>query len=125
MYKLLIQLCETILFILSRRYLCDNISPEVNTYTLEVSAMGYKDPNFEDTILYTDDMYCRAGRNIARALWDYYKILGIIPLETECSQAAQLVSLHGGKSAPTVVRSFNLLRLREIENQRNQVSFCF
>ena len=32
-------------------------------------------------VLYTDDSYCRIGRNIARAIWDYYKILGVIPLE--------------------------------------------
>lgn len=87
--------------------------------------MGYKDPNFEDPIPYTDDMYCRVGRNIGRALWDYYKILGIIPLETEAPPPANLVTMPGGKAPPTVVRSFNLLRLREIQNQRNQVFLIF
>jgi len=85
--------------------------------------LGYKDPNFEDPIPYTDDMYCRVGRNIGRALWDYYKILGIIPLEAEQPPLpTNIVTLPGGKLPPTVLRSFNLLRLREIENQRNQVS---
>ena len=62
-----------------RRYFCTEVSPEVNTYTLEASIFGYIDPE-SDPLLpiivpYTDDMYCRIGRNIARSLWDYYKIL--------------------------------------------------
>jgi hypothetical protein len=43
----------------ARRYFCNNISPEVNTYTLEASLLGYTDPNFDDVIPFTDDMYCR------------------------------------------------------------------
>ncbi len=82
--------------------------------------MGYKDPDFEEPVLYTDDMYCRIGRNIARAFWDNYKILGIIPLESTTNNHA--VTFPGGKQHSSVVRSFNLLRLREIENQRNQVN---
>jgi hypothetical protein len=42
-----------------RRYFCDNISPEVNTYTLEASLYGYKVSNSDDVVAYTDDMYCR------------------------------------------------------------------
>ena len=45
----------------TRRYFCDNISPEVNTYTLETSLYGYKDGHSDEVIAYTDDMYCRQG----------------------------------------------------------------
>ena len=32
-----------------RRYFCNNISPEVNTYTLEASLLGYiPDPNSDE-----------------------------------------------------------------------------
>ena len=80
-----------------RRYFCNSISPEVNTYTLEASLLGYiPDPNSDEAPLpgapidpknprgivpYADESYCRIGRNLARAMWDYYKILGVIPLE--------------------------------------------
>ena len=80
-----------------RRYFCNSISPEVNTYTLEASLLGYiPDPNSDEAPLpgtpidpknprgivpYTDESYCRIGRNLARAMWDFYKILGVIPLE--------------------------------------------
>ena len=61
------------------RHFCSAVSPEVNSFTLEASLYGYVDPE-SDPLLpiivpYTDDMYCRIGRNLARALWDYYKIL--------------------------------------------------
>lgn len=62
----------------SRRYLCTAVSPEVNSYTLEASLYGYVDPQSDPllpiVVPYTDDMYCRIGRNIARSIWDYYKI---------------------------------------------------
>ena len=81
-----------------RRYFCNSISPEVNTYTLEASLLGYiPDPSSDEApipgetpidpknprgiIPYTDESYCRIGRNLGRAMWDYYKILGVIPLE--------------------------------------------
>ncbi len=36
-------------------------------------------------VAYTEDMYCRVGRNLARAFWDYFKIMGYIPLDpSEC-----------------------------------------
>ena len=90
-----------------RRYFChcDQVSPEVNTYTVEVSMLGYKE--LETTVPYTDDTYCRIGRNMARSMWDYYKILGTIPLGSSDYTAPGIA-----------VRSFNLYRLREIENQR-------
>jgi hypothetical protein len=46
-------------FAVRRRYFCDNISHEVNTYTLETSLYGYKDSDLDDIVTYTDDMYCR------------------------------------------------------------------
>ena len=63
----------------ARRFLCTSLAPEVNSFTVEASYYGYVDPASDSTlpvvIPYTDDMYCRIGRNLARALWDYYKIL--------------------------------------------------
>ena len=80
-----------------RRYFCNSLSPEVNAYTLEASLLGYvPDPNSDEApipgapidpknpkgiVPYTDESYCRIGRNLARAMWDFYKILGVIPLE--------------------------------------------
>ena len=50
------------------RYFChaEGISPEVNTYTLEVSMLGYHDDEFDVEVAYTDDTYGRTGRNMAR-----------------------------------------------------------
>lgn len=63
----------------ARRYFCSAVSPEVNSFTLEASLYGYIDPESDPllpvVVPYTDDMYCRIGRNLARAMWDYYKIL--------------------------------------------------
>ena len=83
-----------------RRYFCNSISPTVNTYTLEASLLGYvPDPASDEApppgtpidpknprgiVPYSDESYCRIGRNVARAMWDYYKILGVIPLEGNC-----------------------------------------
>ncbi len=47
----------------------------------------------------------RIGRNVARSLWDYYKILGVIPLEAE-----NVAASHGVDKNGACVRSFNLLR---------------
>ena len=66
----------------ARRYFCSAVSPEVNSFTLEASLYGYIDPESDPllpvVVPYTDDMYCRIGRNLARAMWDYYKILKYI-----------------------------------------------
>ncbi len=63
----------------ARRFFCTSLPPEVNSFTLEVSLYGYIDPESDASlpivVPYTDDMYCRIGRNLARSLWDYYKIL--------------------------------------------------
>ena len=69
---------------------------------------------------YMNYHHYRIGRNVARALWDYYKILGVIPLDTEGPSTS-----HGADKNGTCVRSFNLLRLREIEQQRNQSAITF
>ena len=68
---------------------------QVNTYTIEVSMLGYEDHDSRQIIPYTDDLYAKVssdhkqgltkldqvGRNITRAFWDYYKIVAVIPLE--------------------------------------------
>ena len=68
----------------------------MNTYTIEVSMLGYEDHDSRQIIPYTDDLYAKVlllllclvkhdtsqvGRNITRAFWDYYKIVAVIPLE--------------------------------------------
>ncbi len=76
----------------------------MNSYTLEVSVLGYRDEEASSetaallggvasasamaqalapaaVVPYTEDMYCRVGRNVARAFWDYFKIMGFIPIE--------------------------------------------
>ena len=89
------------------RYFChaESISSEVNSYTLEISMLGYHDEEYDVDVAYTDDTYCRTGRNMARSMWDYYKILGTIPLsETQTDYY----------NAPNIaVRSFNLYRYRD------------
>ncbi|XP_059093753.1 uncharacterized protein LOC131888832 [Tigriopus californicus] len=123
----------------ARRYFGTHLSPEVNTYTLEVSIFGYEEDETQAIIPYTDDLYCRVGRNIARAFWDFYKILGYIPIELDddemmlnsgdrpkTSNAAGISGAsNGGGGGPGNVRSFNLLRLREIANQRNMTARTF
>lgn len=43
----------------ARRYFCNSLSPEVNSYTLETSIMGYVDPDTEEVVPYTEEAYCR------------------------------------------------------------------
>ena len=68
----------------ARRFFCSSLNPEANSYTLEVSLLGYEDED-GNLVHYTDDLYSSVGRNIARAFWDYYKIIGYIPMEN-CGQ---------------------------------------
>ena len=71
----------------ARRHFATALSPEVNSYTLEVSLLGFEDEEGDASaaaalvVPYTDEMYCRVGRNLARAFWDYFKIMGFIPLD--------------------------------------------
>lgn len=58
----------------ARRFFCDHLTPEVNTYTLEASIYGYEDKESGDVEPYSEELYCRVGRNMARAFWDYYKV---------------------------------------------------
>eukprot|EP00095_Tigriopus_kingsejongensis_P009965 maker-scaffold17_size721972-snap-gene-2.11 protein:Tk09965 transcript:maker-scaffold17_size721972-snap-gene-2.11-mRNA-1 annotation:"cytosolic carboxypeptidase 6" len=61
--------------------------------------------------------------------WDFYKILGYIPIDMdEDEMMSTSASKAGGASTASgggQVRSFNLLRLREIANQRNQTARSF
>ena len=95
----------------SRRFFCTSLNPDVNTYTLEVSLLGYMDDEEEAIVEYTEDSYIKAGRNIARAFWDYYKIMGCIPLDPS-DVSPDGTAATGG--------SFNLLRLKEIAEQRSK-----
>ena len=179
-----------------------NLGFQVNTYTIEVSMLGYEDHDSRQIIPYTDDLYakvssddyldagaCRCddcnhsqkhdagdcgdyyhsfkhnagdvtiimiftsmrvthidqvGRNIARAFWDYYKIVAVIPLEVastklvttnvfvfqdssddECGIPKPSRDLPGRPKSAAVTRSFNMDRLKEVERQRQQTAQTF
>lgn len=57
---------------------------------------------------------------MARAFWDYYKIMGYIPIDGGSDE--ELDEKGRPKSAANNVRSFNLLRLREIASQREETA---
>lgn len=85
------------------RYLSSAVKEHVNVYSLFVSMMGFQLPNSTDILLYDEDgckfntntktsrAYCfnshihwnftdlRVGRNLARALYEYYRIVNHIP----------------------------------------------
>ncbi|KAJ8679497.1 hypothetical protein QAD02_015284 [Eretmocerus hayati] len=63
----------------ARRYLCSILSEHVNCYTLHVSMHGYTRKGTTDILPYTEESYYRVGRNLARALLEYYKLTGLIP----------------------------------------------
>jgi hypothetical protein len=98
----------------SRHYYCSSSTSEANSYTIEVSVLGYMDPETDSLVTYTDELYCKIGSNMARALWDYYKIMGAIPLDGD----------DRPKSA-SAVHSFNLLRLKEVASQRQDAARSF
>ena len=107
----------------ARRFFCQKLSSEVNSYSLEASIYGYMD-NENNVVYYSDESYARIGRNVARAMWDYYKIMGTIPMDSQSStdyDRSSSVALRP-KSA---MSSFNLLRLREIDNQREETLMSF
>jgi len=105
------------------------LSHEVNTYTIEVSMLGYEDHDSRQIIPYTDDLYAKVGRNITRAFWDYYKIVAVIPLEDssddECGIPKPPRDLPGRPKSAAVTRSFNMDRLKEVERQRQQTAQTF
>jgi len=111
-----------------RRHMTTYLSHEVNTYTIEVSLLGYEDQEKRQIIPYTDDLYAKVGRNITRALWDYYKIVATIPLE-ESSDEESGIPKHSKEFARpksgTIFRSFNMDRLKEVERQRQQTAQTF
>ena len=90
----------------------------------EVSLLGYEDQERRQIIPYTDDLYAKVGRNIARALWDYYKIVATIPLEESSDEESGIPKPGPAKSAAHF-RSFNMDRLKEVERQRQQTAQSF
>ncbi|XP_071742945.1 uncharacterized protein [Lepeophtheirus salmonis] len=101
----------------ARRYLTSVLSSEVNVYSLEASVYGYASPEIDtddgEKRIYTfnNEQYSRIGQNVCRALWDYYKIIGFIPMD----------GFDGSSSHGKInLNSFNLLRMREIDLQRQQ-----
>ena len=105
-----------------RRHMTTYLSHEVNTYTLEVSLLGFEDKEKRQIIPYTDDLYARVGRNISRAMWDYYKIVGTIPLEDSSDEES---GIPKPSVKPNVFKNFNMDRLREVERQRQETAQTF
>nr|CAD7442671.1 unnamed protein product [Timema bartmani] len=60
-------------------YFCNTLKKSVNCYTLEVSFHGYQSPNTTDMCYYTEEAYCRLGRNVVRTYLDYYRVVGVVP----------------------------------------------
>lgn len=105
-----------------RRHMTTYLSHEVNTYTVEVSLLGFEDKEKRQIIPYTDDLYARVGRNISRAMWDYYKIVGTIPLEDSSDEES---GIPKPSIKPNVFKNFNMDRLREVERQRQETAQTF
>ena len=105
-----------------RRHMTSYLSHEVNTYTVEVSLLGFEDKEKRQIIPYTDELYARVGRNISRAMWDYYKIVGTIPLEDSSDEES---GIPKPLAKPNVFKNFNMDRLREVERQRQETAQTF
>ena len=82
-----------------RRHMTSYLSHEVNTYTLEVSLLGYEDKDRRQIVPYTDDLYAKIGRNVTRAFWDYYKIVGTIPLEDSSDEEPASLEARGERTS--------------------------
>ena len=105
-----------------RRHMTSYLSHEVNTYTLEVSLLGFEDKEKRQIIPYTDELYARVGRNISRAMWDYYKIVGTIPLEDSSDEES---GIPKPVVKQNVFKNFNMDRLKEVERQRQETAQTF
>lgn len=88
-------------------------SEEVDCYSLEVSLLGFVHKDEQEKIFpYDEELYSFIGINMANSFWDYYKILGHIPFYEKDANAGVDSRQESG--------SFNLIRLREIANQREE-----
>jgi len=111
-----------------RRHMTTYLSNEVNTYTIEVSLLGYEDHENRQIIPYTDQLYAKVGRNITRALWDYYKIVATIPLDESSDEESGIPKPSKEAARPKSVsqfRSFNMDRFKQVEKQRQQTAQTF
>ena len=111
-----------------RRHMTTYLSNEVNTYTIEVSLLGYEDQENRQIIPYTDMLYARVGRNITRALWDYYKIVATIPLEDSSDEESGIPKPskeHIRPKSGNLFRSFNMDRFKQVEKQRLETAKTF
>ena len=95
----------------ARRVLGTELQSEVDCYSLEVSLLGFVLKEEQEKVYpYDEELYSFIGVNLANSFWDYYKILGNIPFydkDPNCDSRQE----NG---------SFNLIRLREIANQREE-----
>ena len=84
----------------------------------EVSMLGYEEKwrgeEGEETavVTYSEASYHEIGRNLARSFWDYYKIMGVIPLDPDEVSEGDAEKVATGNA-------FNMNRLQEIAEQRS------
>jgi len=122
------------------RFLSQVVKDQVNVYSHFVSMMGFQLPNSSDILLYNEEgckywvpcdgcMKCviallitathldqRAGRNLGRALFEYYKMLGQIP--SDYIQSLQPVA---GRKKSELTCAFRGMRSRtKMEKQRDE-----
>ncbi|XP_065166011.1 cytosolic carboxypeptidase 6 isoform X2 [Atheta coriaria] len=64
----------------ARRYFCTAFNDKLNAYSYEVSMFGYKLKSSDAVIPYTEESYKRCGRNLLKALLEYYRVTEVIPL---------------------------------------------
>ncbi|XP_021922718.1 cytosolic carboxypeptidase 6 isoform X2 [Zootermopsis nevadensis] len=112
----------------TRRYFCTALKDSVNCYTLEVSFFGYQRPNSQGIFQYTEDAYCRLGRNIARTYLDYYRAIGVIPanlpitISTSPDPRMRARSSRSPCTRPRTTRGKAVLRLHELTSVRDRGS---
>ncbi|XP_043238382.1 cytosolic carboxypeptidase 6-like [Amphibalanus amphitrite] len=71
----------------ARRYLCSQLSDSVNCYSLVVSMYGYTGRHSEGVIPYTEEAYMRLGRDLGRALLDYFRAMQVFPSSPKSAAA--------------------------------------
>ncbi|XP_046986036.1 cytosolic carboxypeptidase 6-like [Schistocerca americana] len=76
----------------TRRFCCTALKDSVNSYTLQVSLFGYQSPNNSSLFYYTEESYCRLGRNVARAFLDYYRAVGVVTSPPAAATPASILS---------------------------------
>ncbi|XP_054281359.1 cytosolic carboxypeptidase 6-like [Macrosteles quadrilineatus] len=83
----------------SRRVFCEVLKDSVNCYSIIVSCYGYRHPSVPGIHYYTEESYCRLGRNIVRTCLDYYRIIGVVSAVEGDKKPSTAKSRQSRKSA--------------------------